>query len=142
MAEARKKSNWGHKTAFSMTPIIIKINMLLLSIFFIFLASHKSIYKIYTFTYRIFFTLFDSKSSSERQTRYKNEWGSLANVDLVVAKMVPPTFNLTQEANEANGGFWLEFDSTASILAISNRTSNTKGLVNQSERTTENIQWT
>ena len=142
MAEARKKSNWGHKTAFSMTPIIIKINMLLLSIFFIFLPSHKSIYKIYIFTYRILFTLFDSKSSSERQTRYKNEWGSLANVDLVVAKMVPPTFNLTQEANEANGGFWLEFDSTASILAISNRTSNTKGLVNQSERTTENIQWT
>ena len=90
----------------------------------------------------LLFTLFDSKSSSERQTRYKNEWGSLANVDLVVAKMVPPTFNLTQEANEANGGFWLEFDSTASILAISNRTSNTKGLVNQFEKTTENIQWT
>ena len=78
--------------------------------------------------------MFDSKSSSERQTLYKNEWGSLANVDLVVAKMVPPTFNLTHEANEANGGFWLEFDSTASILAISNRTGNTKGLVNQFER--------
>ena len=75
----------------------------------------------------LLFTLFDSRSSSERQTLYKNEWGSLANVDLVVAKMVPPTFNLTHEANEAKGGFWLEFDPTASILAISNRTGNTKG---------------
>ena len=63
-------------------------------------------------------TLWDSSSSSERQTLYKKEWGSLANVVLVVAKMVPPTFNLTQEASDAKGGLWVGLASAVSILVF------------------------
>lgn len=46
--------------------------------------------------------LCDSRSSSALQTLHRNELGSLAKVVLVVAKTVPPTFNLTHEDNEAN----------------------------------------
>ena len=66
-------------------------------------------------------TLCESRLSSVRQILYKKESGSLAKVVIVVAKTVPPTFNLTQDANEAKGGlppFSALFEAPVEAIAV------------------------